>query len=135
MMYLLDTNILIYIQKNNPPTVREKINNLPNSAQLVMSFVTYAELLKGTYGSQNPEKAQANLNALTRIISVLPFHEAMPEHYANWANQLKKQGKPIGNNDLWIAAHALAVGAVLVTHNTKEFSRINNLQLEDWAEE
>ncbi|WP_038318439.1 type II toxin-antitoxin system VapC family toxin [Kingella kingae] len=135
MMYLLDTNILIYIQKNNPPTVREKINNLPNNAQLVMSFVTYAELLKGAYGSQNPEKARANLNALTRIISVLPSHEAMPEHYANWANQLKKQGRLIGNNDLWIAAHALAVGAVLVTHNTKEFSRINNLQLEDWAGE
>ncbi|MDK4649897.1 type II toxin-antitoxin system VapC family toxin [Kingella kingae] len=135
MMYLLDTNILIYIQKNNPPTVREKINNLPNNAQLAMSFVTYAELLKGAYGSQNSEKARANLNALTRIISVLPSHEAMPEHYANWANQLKKQGKPIGNNDLWIAAHALAVGAVLVTHNTKEFSRINNLQLEDWVEE
>ena len=135
MMYLLDINILIYIQKNNPPTVREKINNLPNNAQLAMSFVTYAELLKGVYGSQNPEKAQANLNALTRIISVLPSYEAMSEHYANWANQLKKKGKPIGNNDLWIAAHALAVGAVLVTHNTKEFSRINNLQLEDWAEE
>ncbi|XXQ67634.1 type II toxin-antitoxin system VapC family toxin [Neisseriaceae bacterium B1] len=133
MKYMLDTNILIYLQKNNPPTVRDKINAMPSGDVLCMSFVSFAELLKGAYGSQNPDKARRNFELLTQIISVLPSHEQMPEFYAKWSNQLKQQGTPIGNNDLWIAAHALAEKAVLVTHNTKEFQRISDLKCEDWA--
>ena len=62
MMYMLDTNILIYIQKNNPLAVREKINRLPSQAKLCMSFISYAELLSGAQGSQRPEKAKENIS-------------------------------------------------------------------------
>ncbi|MDH9219941.1 MULTISPECIES: PIN domain-containing protein [Moraxella] len=57
----------------------------------------------------------------------------MTDHYGKWANALKTKGMPIGNNDLWIASHALAVGAVVVTRNSREFERITDLAVEDWT--
>ena len=133
MMYMLDTNILIYIQKNNPPAVREKINRLPSQAKLCMSFISYAELLSGAQGSQHPEKAKENIERLLRIVPVVLPAAAICEHYACWRDALKRQGTMIGGNDLWIAAHALAADAILVTHNTKEFARIGDLKWEDWT--
>ncbi len=133
MMYMLDTNILIYIQKNNPPAVREKINRLPSQAKLCMSFISYAELLSGAQGSQRPEKAKENIERLLHIVPVVLPDAAICEHYARWRNALKRQGTMIGGNDLWIAAHALAADAILVTHNTKEFARISDLKWEDWT--
>jgi len=133
MMYMLDTNILIYIQKNNPPAVREKITRLPSHAKLCMSFVSYAELLSGAQGSRNPEKARENIARLVQIVPVLLPETSICEHYARWRDALKRQGAMIGGNDLWIAAHALAADAVLVTHNTKEFARIGDLKWEDWT--
>ena len=133
MMYMLNTNILIYIQKNNPPAVREKINRLPSHAKLCMSFVSHAELLSGAHGSQNPEKARENIARMLQIVPVLLPDAAICEHYAHWHTALKQQGRMIGGNDLWIAAHALAADAVLVTHNAKELARIGDLKWEDWT--
>lgn len=133
MKYMLDTNTLIYFMKNKPPIVREKINKMNKAHELCMSFVTYGELLKGAYGSQNPDKAKADFENLAKLIPVLPSHPKMTDHYGKWASLLKTKGTPIGNNDLWIASHALAVGAVVVTHNNKEFERIGDLKVEDWT--
>ncbi|MFZ7274364.1 type II toxin-antitoxin system VapC family toxin [Avibacterium avium] len=133
MIYMLDTNILIYLMKNKPLAVAERVGQLLPSDQLVMSFITYAELLKGANGSSNPQKALEKISQITQRISVLYPTERICEYYAKLSHRLKKQGTPIGNNDLWIACHALAVNAVLVTHNVKEFQRIEELNWQDWV--
>ena len=133
MKYMLDTNTLIYFMKNKPPVVREKINQMLGKHELCMSFITYGELLKGAYGSQNPNKARQDFENLAKLIPVLPSHPKMTDYYGKWANIFKLKGTPIGNNDLWIASHALAVGAVVVTRNNREFDRISELKVEDWT--
>ena len=134
MRYMLDTNIIIYLLKNKPPSIADKINSLPADASLIMSFVTYAELLKGAENSQRKEQVLAQLEQLTTIIEVIyPDNSVICQHYAVQFLQLKSKGTPIGANDLWIACHALAEKAVLVTHNVREFERVFDLPVEDWV--
>ena len=134
MIHLLDTNILIYLLKKRPPQVAERIDALADEDTLAMSFITWAELLQGAEGSQRREATLAQLDALARQVQVLyPEGPALCRHYAVQAKALKRQGTPIGANDLWIACHALALGATLVSHNVREFQRIEGLRLEDWA--
>lgn len=134
MIYLLDTNILIYLIKNQPPSVARKINTLPAAAQLCMSFVTWAELLHGAEHSSRKAQVLGRLEALARQVPVrFPAGPEICRHYARQLRQLRRAGTPIGASDLWIAAHALAEGATLVTHNTRAFTRIDGLQIEDWA--
>lgn len=135
MIYMLDTNILIYLIKNKPPSVAEYINALDKDTVLCMSFFTYAELLKGAERSTRKAQVLRQLKQLTQIISVQ--YETSPslcEHYATQFTQLKEAGTPIGANDLWIACHALSQNATLVTHNLREFERIVGLKLEDWVD-
>lgn len=134
MIYMLDTNILIYLMKNKPLAVAERVAQLSPQDQLVMSFVTYAELLKGANGSANPEKALMKIEQIIQRIPVIYPTSKICEHYGKWSNALKQQGIPIGNNDLWVASHALSIDAVLVTHNVKEFQRITTLNWQDWTE-
>jgi tRNA(fMet)-specific endonuclease VapC len=132
---MLDTNILIYLMKNQPAAVAGRVNALGDSAVLCMSFFTFAELLKGAERSARKPEATRKLENLTREIPVLHgTNRALCEHYAVQFTRLKQAGTPIGANDLWIACHALAEQAVLVTNNTREFERIAGLQLENWAE-
>lgn len=134
MIYLLDTNILIYLIKAQPPAVAERVNALPPNDQLAMSFVTWAELLKGAERSTRQPEVLRKLEALTRQVPVrYPDGPAICQHYARQANRLREAGTPIGANDLWIACHALALNATLVTHNTREFMRVEGLQVQDWA--
>lgn len=134
MIYLLDTNILIYLIKNQPPAVAERIDALPEDAQLCMSFVTWAELLKGAQRSTRKAEVLRRLEALARQVPVIyPAGPAICRHYAEQFLSLKEAGTPIGANDLWIACHALAEDATLVTHNTREFQRVSGLRLEDWV--
>lgn len=134
MRYMLDTNILIYLLKNQPPSIANKVDSLPATDELVMSFVTYAELLKGAENSQKKDKVLAQLKKLTTIVKVsYPDNEAICHHYAVQFLQLKAKGTPIGANDLWIACHALAEEAIVVTHNVKEFDRVIGLSVEDWV--
>lgn len=134
MIFLLDTNILIYLSKNQPPQVAERIDALSPEDTLAMSFITWAELLQGAQGSQRPEATLRQLDQLARQVPVLyPEGPAICRHYAVQATALKRRATPIGANDLWIACHALAVAATLVSHNVREFARIDGLRLEDWA--
>lgn len=133
MIYMLDTNILIYLMKNKPLVVAERVAKLLPQDQMVMSFVTYAELLKGAYGSENPAKALERIERISQRVSVVYPTGKIAEIYGKWGNILKQKGTPIGNNDLWIACHALAINAVLVTHNVKEFKRIEELNWQDWT--
>lgn len=134
MKYMLDTNILIYLMKNQPPCVADRVNQLSGDDELCMSFITYAELLKGAARSDRQVQVMAQLARLVVQVPVeYQIDQSVCQHYAVQFNQLKAAGTPIGGNDLWIACHALALDAVLVTHNTKEFCRIVGLTLEDWV--
>ena len=137
MIVRLETNSLIYLIKRRPPAVAERIDQLPSTDQLAMSFVTWAELLQGAAGSTRRAAVERQLEALARQVEVLyPGNDvAICRHYAEQATALRRAGTPIGANDLWIACHALALEATLVTHNLREFSRIRGLSLVDWVQE
>jgi tRNA(fMet)-specific endonuclease VapC len=131
---MLDTNTLIYMIKQKPPEVAERVNQLPPEDTLCMSFITWAELLKGAAGSSKPAEVRRRLDALAREVPVrYAASAALCEHYALQFMRLKSAGTPIGANDLWIACHALADEATLVTNNLREFQRVEGLRLDNWA--
>ena len=130
--YLLDTNICIYIAKHNPPEVRERFASHAAS-ELVMSVITLGELRFGAERSQQREKALASIEALEHLIAVAPLGEGAAENYGQIRADLQRQGRIIGNNDLWLAAHARAEGWILVTNNETEFTRVAGLQVENWV--
>jgi tRNA(fMet)-specific endonuclease VapC len=130
--YLLDTNICIYIAKHNPPEVRERFARHA-ARELAMSVVTLGELRFGAEKSQSRERALASIQTLTSLITVAPLPEAAGEHYGQIRAVLQAGGQIIGNNDLWLAAHARAAGWILVTNNEREFVRVPGLQVENWV--
>lgn len=133
---MLDTDTLIYFIRNKPVSVSERMNALQASDSICMSFVTWAELLKGAEGSLRKAEVLRRLSVLSQHVPVsCPAGPDLCSHYALHATRLKAQGRPIGGNDLWIASHALSEGATLVTSNVGEFGRIEGLKMEDWARE
>ena len=135
MKYMLDTNILIYLIKNKPPIVAERVNALGNDTELCMSFFTFSELLMGAERSTRKSDVLRRLDALTRVVPVhYGVNRAICEHYAVQFTRLRAAGTPIGANDLWIASHALAEDCTLVTNNMRAFERVAGLRLENWAE-
>jgi tRNA(fMet)-specific endonuclease VapC len=130
--YLLDTNICIYIAKYNPPSVRERFQQYPAS-QLAMSVITLGELRFGAEKSHAKERTLAVINDLVSLITVVELSEEVAIHYGDIRASLQKSGRVIGNNDLWIAAHARAQGWTLVTNNEKEFVRVDGLSVENWV--
>jgi tRNA(fMet)-specific endonuclease VapC len=130
--YLLDTNICLYIAKHNSPAVRERFARHA-AAELAMSVITLGELRFGAEKSQSREKALAAIKQLTALIQLVALPEAAADHYGQIRAQLQRQGQPIGNNDLWLSAHARAEGWTLVTNNEREFLRVEGLQVENWA--
>ena len=105
MIYMLDTNILIYLIKNKPPSIAETINALDKDDVLCMSFITYAELLKGAERSTRKAQALLQLNQLTQLIYI----PTIAYDYAAQFTLLKEAGTPIGANDLWIACQLVGV--------------------------
>lgn len=130
--YLLDTHICLYIAKHYPPAVRERFAR-HGAGELAMSVITFGELRFGAEKSSARDKAIATLDQLQSAIQVVPLPESAGEHYGRIRANLQKTGQPIGNNDLWIAAHALTEGWVLVTNNEREFARIEGLKIENWV--
>ena len=134
MIYLVDTDTLIYLIKNRPVSVAARVNALPRTDRLCMSFVTYAELLKGAEKSSRKAEVLRRLDELTRQVPVVfDISPTLCRHYAAQFVRLKEAGTPIGANDLWIACHALALAATLVTNNPREFERVTGLRLENWV--
>ena len=130
--YLLDTNICIYIRQNRPPEVLKRFQRL-RPGEAVLSVITFGELLYGAARSTRRAEALARLAELRRLLPVLPLNEAVADSYGTIRADLESRGERIGNNDLWIAAHALAADLVLVTNNEKEFSRVKGLRAQNWA--
>lgn len=133
LRYLLDTNTCIYIAKHNPPAVRERFAR-HTAGELAMSVVTLGELRYGAERSQAREQALQTIQHLISLIAVYPLTESAGEHYGQIRASLAARGLPIGNNDLWIAAHARSEAWVLVTNNVREFNRVEGLQIENWVE-
>ena len=130
--YLLDTNICIYITKYNPPAVRERFLRHTN-IELAMSVITLGELRHGAEKSNSPKKASAAIERLINTITVMPIDDAVAQQYGKIRAKLEQSGQIIGNNDLWIAAHAKAEEWILVTNNEREFKRVAGLKIENWA--
>ncbi len=130
--YLLDTNICIYIKNHRPAEVLTRFSKLP-PGKVAMSAITYGELCFGAEKSSKPRETRHILEQLVSIIPVLPLDEAASVHYGKFRQQLQASGKPIGNNDLWIASHALANKLILVTNNVAEFERVPGLRVENWV--
>jgi tRNA(fMet)-specific endonuclease VapC len=130
--YLLDTNICIYIRQNSPMHVAARFRSLlPGDA--VMSVVTYGELRFGVTKSSARQRALETLEALTIIIPIEPLPAPAGGDYGEIRALLFGRGEAIGNNDLWIAAHARSAGYTLVTNHEREFRRVPGLMVENWA--
>ena len=131
--YLLDTNILIYIAKGQPQTVRERFVQHP-AAELAMSVITLGELLFRAEKSQARLQALETVQQLQTMMQVCALSDTAAAHYGEIRAGLQKMGRPIGGNDLWMAAHARAEGWTLVSNNLNEFARVPGLDFENWAE-
>lgn len=132
LRYLLDTNICIYIAKQKPVSVLQKFEQLV-IGEVGMSTITYGELLYGAQKSHHPKKTLFLLEELTGLIPPIPIATEVAKYYGTIRAKLEKVGKLIGNNDLWIAAHALFLDSILVTNNVREFSRVPHLKIENWV--
>jgi tRNA(fMet)-specific endonuclease VapC len=131
-LYLLDTNICVYIINRRPPQVFEHFAGL-HAGQVALSSITGAELACGVAKSGSSRNQQA-LDKFLAPLDILPFDEAAMRCYGGIRSHLERQGQPIGAYDLLIAAHAVALGSTLVTNNLREFKRVPGLMLDNWID-
>ncbi len=132
MRYLLDTNICIYIRQKRPAEVLRRFERL-TVGDAAISAVTYGELRYGAEKSASRAAALRRLQDLVGLIPVLPLAATVGERYGEIRAVLEQAGQVIGNNDLWIAAHAKDAGLTLVSNNEREFRRVPGLKVENWA--
>ena len=132
-MWLLDTNICIYLIKKQPQRVLDRLRGIDIDTVSVSS-ITVAELQYGVAKSARPEQNSLALAAFLAPLTVEPFDDAAAAVYGTVRAQLERAGTPIGSLDMLIAAHALALDRTVVTNNTGEFQRVVGLKLENWAQ-
>ncbi len=132
MKYLVDTNICIYIMKEKPVSVINRFKSLDIS-DIAVSEITVSELFYGVEKSQRKAENHQRLNEFLMPFTVLPYRSPASKAYAKIRADLERKGQVIGALDMLIASHAIAEDLTLVTNNTKEFQRINELKLENWV--
>lgn len=130
-MILLDTNICIYIINSKPPDVLARFHEY-RLGDIGVSSVVAAELAFGVAKSGSARNRQA-LEMFLAPLEIVPFDAAAVWAYGDVRADLERHGQPIGSLDTLIAAHALSQKSVLVTNNTREFSKVQGLQLENWV--
>ena len=130
--FLLDTDICIYFQEGRSEPVAERIRRL-SPGEAVLSAITYGELRLGAEKSAKREAALHNIQELITLFPVEPVSAGAAEAYGAIRAVLGRRGQLIGANDLWIAAHARSAGLTLVTNNEREFRRVPDLKVENWA--
>jgi len=131
-LYLLDTNIVIYIRQKRPEDLLRRFQKL-REGEAAISVITYGELIYGAQKSSQRAAALERLHELVMLLPALPLPETAAALYGRIRAELEARGEMIGNNDLWIAAHALASDLVLVTNDEKEFRRVRGLKMQNWA--
>jgi len=129
---ILDTDICIYIIKKKPPQVFEKFRSF-DLGDIAISSITYAELQFGVQNSSDPDGNAKTLNKFVSPLNVLDYSAEAGVEYGKLRSYLKKKGKAIGSNDMFIASHALALQATLVSNNTREYYRVPGLTVENWV--
>jgi tRNA(fMet)-specific endonuclease VapC len=134
MKYLLDTNVCIIYLKGRNLNLKQRLDAVPIEEIAVCSVVK-AELFYGAMKSANPERNFALQQAFLDQFVSISFDDLAATTFGTVRAQLEMRGTPIGAYDLQIAAIALANNLTLVTHNTREFGRVENLQAEDWEVE
>ncbi len=132
-VYMLDTDISSYIMKRADDAVLKRLQRVAVS-DVCVSAITKAEMMYGVEVSPRRQKDHEALNEFLRYVAVLDFPAMAALDYARIRADLKVRGLMIGGNDLLIAAHARCIGLTLVTNNTREFSRIQGLRVENWTE-
>jgi tRNA(fMet)-specific endonuclease VapC len=132
MIYLIDTNICIYLMNQKPFKVIQKFKNT-EVGQIGISTITVSELNYGVSKSNNKKQNAQRLEEFLAPFEILPYDEAASKYYGMIRNELESKGKVIGPLDMLIAAHALSKELILVTNNEKEFLRIKTLKVENWA--
>ena len=130
--YLLDTNICIHIRRHRPPEVLARFQRL-KPGEAVLSVVTYGELRYGVEKSQHRDRTLRQLEELAALLPVMPMPAEAGRTYGEIRAALEIRGETIGNNDLWIAAHAKAESLTLVTSNEREFRRVDGLRIQNWV--
>jgi len=132
MKILLDTDICIYLIKNNPESVRKHFTSL-RPGDVGISSITAAELRYGIAKSQAKAKNAAALEAFLLPLEIVPFDEAAAVQYGEIRAALEKKGTPIGPLDTLIAAQAVSIGVTLATNNAREFKRVPGLKCVNWT--
>ena len=131
LKYLFDTNIVIYVIKRRPIEVMGVFNE--NAGRMAMSAITLSELYHGAEKSAKVAQNLAVIEEFASLLEVLPYSAKASQHYGAIRAALDKVGRPIGINDLHIAAHARGEGLTLVTNNLGEFERVPGLLTENWV--
>lgn len=130
--FLLDTNICIYIRKKKPERLLQRFTAL-HYGQAVLSVITFGELLFGAEKSLHRSVVLKQLHELAELLPVTPLPVGAADTYGRIRADLESKDMMIGNNDLWISAHAKAAGLTLVTNNEREFRRVTGLKVQNWS--
>lgn len=131
LKYMLDTNIVIYVIKRRPMELLEIFNR--HAGQMCISSITLAELLHGVEKSSMPDHNLMQVEDFISRLEVLPYGNKAAAHYGQIRADLERKATPIVVNDLHIAGHARSEGLTLVSHNVREFERVEALRLTTWT--
>jgi tRNA(fMet)-specific endonuclease VapC len=132
---MLDTNTCSIIMRERPAAILERLQDaVARQDSIVVSTITYYEMLLGTIGPKASARHAALVQSFTaRLSTILPWDRAAAEWTTRIRKDLGARGTPISDNDTMIAGHAVAAGCALVTNNVREFQRVEGLRIEDWA--
>lgn len=130
--YLLDTNIVSYFIRGFDVALVRRVTQVLEAQTAMISVITRAEMRFGQAGLVAVDKRKRAIDLVLTQLTVLPWTSAAADVYGPLKDTLKRQGRPIGDMDTLIAAHALVEDLILVTHNTRHFENIPGLKLEDW---
>ena len=132
LRYLLDTHIVSHYVRRSSPALEDRVNDALTSQSIAISVLTRAELRFGQAGMQADDKRRSFIDHFLIRLPNLVWTSHAADRYGDIKALHQRQGTPIGEIDTQIAAHALAEGLILVTHNTKHFDKVPGLKLEDW---
>ena len=131
-LYMLDTNTASYIIKGEPVVVREHLLEVP-MASVCISSITQAELLRGVAKKPEAKRLPIAVKEFLIRVEIMPWGSESAEAYARLSTSCESEGTPLGTMDMLIAAHSVAVGAILVTNDQAFFRVKHHLSLEDWT--
>lgn len=130
-MYMWDTDTCIAMIRHCPASIVSRMKAL-KPGSIAISSIVWAELQYGVRHSPNPKNEGVKLKVFTQDLIIFPFGKKAARIYGQIREELARKGTPIGPLDTLIAAHSLSLDATLISHNVREYQRINSLKCEDW---